>query len=696
MKKNLPLSFPRKQTFLRVASRSIVPSAVAHWLGVRAIAIAPEQVAVREGLRAGVAVGTVMLLALYLRMPLMAWSAFAAFWTCLVDPGGLLRPRLDAMLKFAALGTVLSGAISAAAGAGPLAAFTGLGVAMFGCALGRLRGPIATQIGVLAAIVAVVAVCYPFPPQTALRVSGLFAVGSIWATLICVLAWPVDPYMPLRLACSALLREEERMTRRLLDFMTPGGPSVEQARASVGAFRREIRSRIERTRGRIDVLSADAISSRTRATLLPAVEACDRIFIALIAFEHAVLSGETSRAARRTVRVVTTMLHRMAHEAQRPEPRPDRLYRHQRLLARLAEQDTDLFGKGAHVCAQAVQDLIQAWQTLASGSQQATRQTEPGALPRPTAPRLPAFRHAARLCVSVLVAYAISLTLHLPYAYWAMMAVVVVTQPRVTTTLPRTIERVIGSIAGGLLAAVMGVLLPVWSIVLLIFPLAAATIALRSVNYALCVMFMTQLFVLVTDLVNPGLGWDVALARAINNIIGSLVGLAGCLLLWPERRDTPLAAQVAEAFRANIRYAALATGSAPLTWPQIEAARRKAGTTSTRAEIQCQTARLEGLRRSDQIGKARDILFLLRNLAGAASVWWMEKTPDQTPALQQRAALYSRLAERFAPADEACPAPGTPAQPDPTLDEILLLVQKLDLADPEDPPVQAISRGHSS
>ncbi|OAG77409.1 membrane protein [Acetobacter malorum] len=272
------------------------------------------------------------------------------------------------------------------------------------------------------------------------------------------------------------------------------------------------------------------------------------------------------------------------------------------------------------------------------------------------------------------------------------MAVVVVTQPSVTITLPRTIERVIGSIAGGLLAAVMGVLLPVWSILLLIFPLAAATIALRSVNYTLCVMFMTQLFVLVTDLVSPGLGWDVALARAINNIIGSLVGLAGCFLLWPERRGAPLAAQVADAFRANIRYAALATGPEILSWHQIESARRKAGTTSTVAEIQCQTARLEGFRRSDQIGKAREILFLLRKLAGAASVWWMEKTPEPTPAIRQRADLYNRLAERFDPTEQ--PSPNTVPLTDAKLDDLLTLLRKLDLADLDDEHIKAVSQGH--
>ena len=241
-------------------------------------------------------------------------------------------------------------------------------------------------------------------------------------------------------------------------------------------------------------------------------------------------------------------------------------------------------------------------------------------------------RHAMRLSVSVLVAYGITREFSLPYAYWAMMAVVVVMQPHGVITLPRTIERVVGSIAGGLLAAIMGVVLPVWLILVMIFPLAAATIALRAVNYTLLVLFMTQLFVLVTDLVSPGMGWDVGLARSVNNIIGSLVGLAGCLLLWPERRGPALATQVAEAFIANIRYAVMATGAHEAEREKIEHARRTAGTTSTRAEIQCQQARLEGLHRSARLDHAEQILFALRQMAGLASVNWMERSLSPSSA----------------------------------------------------------------
>ncbi|MFT9025989.1 FUSC family protein [Acetobacter indonesiensis] len=677
MKTNLPRPLTRKTRFLRSVSGSVMPSALAHWLGVRAIAIAPEQIAVREGLRAGVAVGTVMIVALYLNMPLMAWSAFAAFWTCLVDPGGLLRPRLEAMLKFGASGTLITGIMSAASGYGTLTAFIGLGICSFLCGLARMRGAVATQISVLAAIVAVVAVCYPQTPIGAVHLSGLFVLGAAWATCICVLAWPVDPYAPQRQSCAAIFREQARMTRRLMSYMQPAAPESLMQHDAISAYRRDIRSRIEQARAKVEILSAGATTSHARSTLLPAVEAADRIFIALMAFEHAVLSGTPTPQARRTVRLVAATLQRVAQQITHQHPRPEALQKSIRFLTLLSQREEDLFTKGARICADALRDLQAAWQSPASASraEAGTRPTQTEKALKPTIPTSMFVRHAARLSVAVMVAYAISLKLNLPYAYWAMMAVVVVTQPRVNTTLPRTIERVVGSIAGGLLAAVMGVLLPMWSILLLVFPLAAATIALRSVNYTLCVMFMTQLFVLVTDLVSPALGWDVALSRSINNIMGSLVGLAGCLLLWPERRGAPLSAQLVAAFKANMRYAALATNPQQRDWQQIEQARRDAGTTTTQAEILYQQLRVEGLRRAEHLNISGEILFLLRKMAGAASVWWLEQTSPASADALQRAELYASLGEDF-----MNPATNTPqADTELRLEKILALLRSLDL-----------------
>ncbi|POF61987.1 hypothetical protein CFR73_13325 [Novacetimonas maltaceti] len=657
---------------LRLLSRRMTPAPLTHWLGVRAISMAPEQIALREGLRAAVAVGIMMALALALDMPLMAWSAFAAFWTCLVDPGGPLATRLRTLLTFGAVGTVLAGLMSMASGYGPVVAAPLLALIVLGCGLGRLRGATATQIGVLAAIVAVVAICYPMTPAGALGLAGLFVLGAGWAVVVCAVAWPVDAYAPLRQACAEIFREEGRMTQRML----PGRGRIMPAGAhgSIGAYRREIRSRIERTRARIEILSPDAASSQTRAVLLPALEICDRIFVVLIAFEHAVVLAPPSPTTRRILRHLRVVLERAARVVGRPAADTTALRRQIARIDTLCAHEDSLYGRGARTCAAALRDLLamlhETSPPLLAGHD-GKRVAQPG---RQRDWPL-ALRHATRLSVSVMVAYGITLEFALPYAYWAMMAVVVVMQPQGMTTLPRTIERVVGSIIGGLLAAIMGVVMPVWLLLVMIFPLAAATIALRAVNYTLLVLFMTQLFVLVTDLVSPGAGWDVGLARSVNNIIGSLVGLAGCLLLWPERRGPGLAAQVADAFVANIRYAVLASGAYATPREKIEHARRMAGTTSTRAEIQYQHTRLEGLRRSASLDSAERILLALRQMAGRASVTWMERSLSSSSAALPLPARFEQVMRQM-----EWPEVTSPPHRQPTLDEMAALLPLLDTA----------------
>lgn len=660
---------PRRDDSLHAAFLRLMPSSLTHWLGARAISMAPEQIALREGLRAALAVGIMMALAMALGMPLMAWSAFAAFWTCLVDPGGPLRVRLRTLLAFGLIGTVVAAIMSMAAGYGPMMAAPCLGAIVFACGVGRMRGAIATQVGALAAIVAVVAVCYPMPPYGALAIAELFALGSGWALAICIVAWPVDADAPLRQACAAIFREEGRMARQLMTPHPDFPDRTQNVPRDTGAYRREIRMRIELARGRIETLSPYTASDQTRALLLSALEIADRIFVVLIAFEHAVLSRPPSPEQRRIIRRIRSVMERTARMMMHPLPDTRRLEQQVVRLRASSGGESALFGSGALICAEALGNFIA---TLRGTPRRAPLPME--SRPRPSASKWHGWqvvlRHSARLSVSVLIAYGITLEFALPYAYWAMMAVIVVMQPQATATLPRTIERVIGSIAGGMAAAIMGVIFPVWLILATIFPLAAATIAFRAVNYTLLVLFMTQLFVLVTDLVSPAMGWDVGLARSLDNIIGSLVGFAGCLLLWPERGSPPLTTQVADAFIANIRYAIMAATFPITDHDRIEQARRMAGTASTRAEIRYQQSRLEGLRRSLRLEMTGQILLSLRHIAGAASVNWMERSCAPSDTHPPPSSRWDTIRQRMAWSDIAATSPDIP----PTLEEMAAML----------------------
>ena len=199
-------------------------------------------------------------------------------------------------------------------------------------------------------------------------------------------------------------------------------------------------------------------------------------------------------------------------------------------------------------------------------------------------------------------------------------------------TWPRSLEleRMRGSIAGGLVAALLVLIAPTPLVLLpAIFPIATATIALRRVNYKLFVVAVTCLFVLVAELLLPATG--IPVARAINSVIGSVVGAAAALLLWPDRGANGPAAQLAEAVAANLALAAQAIAAESAA--PFDAARRAAGVASTAAEITCRRLALAGQSRRVHLRQAASLLAALRTLAGAALAQALAgRTPDPARA----------------------------------------------------------------
>jgi hypothetical protein len=123
----------------------------ARWSEGHAFAITPEQIGFVEGLRAAAAIAAMLAGDLLLGCPDLSWSAFAAFWTCLCDPGGPARLRLRTMGGFALAGAFISVIMAIGAMAGTVAGGLALLVAVFLCGLTRTYhpayGPTAAQAG---------------------------------------------------------------------------------------------------------------------------------------------------------------------------------------------------------------------------------------------------------------------------------------------------------------------------------------------------------------------------------------------------------------------------------------------------------------------------------------------------------------------------------------------------------------------
>jgi uncharacterized membrane protein YccC len=141
-------------------------------------------------------------------------------------------------------------------------------------------------------------------------------------------------------------------------------------------------------------------------------------------------------------------------------------------------------------------------------------------------------RHAARVALVCGLDVTIILGLNINHGYWLLMTSLIVLQPHVSGTMRRGLERIGGTVGGGILAAVLAVLLhSQLAIAAVLFPLALLSIAILPVSYAAFAFFLTPAFVLAWL---PFSGdWQLALVRTGNTIAGALISVLAMAFLFP-------------------------------------------------------------------------------------------------------------------------------------------------------------------
>ncbi|WP_144445661.1 FUSC family protein [Inquilinus limosus] len=595
--------------------------------------MSPRGLSLGEGLRAAASCAVVVAVAGLLQAPILAWAAIAAFWTCLADPGGPNADRLRALSGFALLSTafVIAGAAAASQGWGWAAA------AVFPCALiGAMAGAYgapARQIGTLATVVCVTAADHPTASPAGLaEFAAVHLAGCLWAMLLALSIWRIHPFRPARSTLAATYRGLAAMAAGLAR-LEPGSAPLAWARHAQ-RYRPAVRAAIESARAALGRAMRGRGLGDYAERLLVALDIAERIFGQLIALsdlrQHAGPAGDRRRLEeRQALRRLALTLYRRARSF---DTGPGEIAGPQRSLDRLALLAGRMEGPVAAGLARIVEEIratgsarpAPGWDQAAAASRGIAARLAP--LRAHLNPRSEILRHALRAAVATTAAVLLSHALGFAYSYWMAIATVLVLQPSVATTWPRALERAVGSVLGGVLAALLGLVLHTpLAITAAVFPLAVATMAVRSVNYGLFVFFLTPLFVLVVELSQPGASeWALAGTRALNNVLGSVIGLLGGLLLWPSREGRQLRPALAAAIEANGRYAALAFAPGR-DEAAVEAARRAAGLASGNAEAVHGRTLLEAWWQRDALDAALSIAVLARQLAGAATAAWLHR-----------------------------------------------------------------------
>ena len=170
------------------------------------------------------------------------------------------------------------------------------------------------------------------------------------------------------------------------------------------------------------------------------------------------------------------------------------------------------------------------------------------AISRATA-RQAELRHAVRVSVAVGAAFTISSLFHMPQGYWSVFTAVIVVQTSVGGTITASAERLLGTVVGALVG-VAGAYLRARTVVEegLVLSAAVAILAFAAaVRPQLRVAPITAAIVLVGG---SAAHMDPILAavwRVVEILIGSAIGVAATLLVFPARARKALAARVGAA-----------------------------------------------------------------------------------------------------------------------------------------------------
>ena len=174
-------------------------------------------------------------------------------------------------------------------------------------------------------------------------------------------------------------------------------------------------------------------------------------------------------------------------------------------------------------------------------------------LRRNMSPESALFRHAVRMSLVLCAGYAFIQFTGLQHGYWILLTSLFVCQPNYNATRHRLALRIIGTLVG--VAIGLPVLLLVPSIegqLVLIVLTGVLFFAFRNVQYAHDTMFITLLVLLCFNLL--GEGFEVALPRIIDTLIGCAIAWAAVSFIWPDWKFRNLPRVLDRAMNANCRY----------------------------------------------------------------------------------------------------------------------------------------------
>jgi uncharacterized membrane protein YccC len=675
----------------------LMRSAPSGELGRIPITLNLRAVSIAEGVRAALSVAVIIGISDWLEQPLLLAAALGSLLTCMADVGGPIRRRVPVLLSFAVLGAMVTAAMGLARAGGFWVALP-LGVGgLFCLQMARIYGQAGMQMGGLLSAVLVLGLDHPLSPLEAGTLGLLFLAGGLWAVLLTMVIWRTHPFLPARRAVAQSYYALADMVADLRTLIASGTTDDAAWERHARAHRRTVREAIEAARAEtLDAVRAMGAANNRSAQSLIRLEAVDQIFGAMIALsEHLEQNVVARPACDRILRRLRPLLDVLGRVGVDEVVKLDPLRRSVAALdqdVRALPQDWPERG----ILETAVERLRIA-ATLAApadfvpgtgldGQRPKLRQRVLGPIKANLTWQSLPLRHALRAIAVGAPALAYTLVWFNPYAHWLTITIVVTMQPYFAATFTRALERIGGTVLGGVLAALVGVFCHTpLSMLVALFPLCVIALAIRTVSFGLFMVGLTPLVVLLVEFSEPGQSeWVVLGMRTGFTLVGGLLALAGCYLLWPSWEPARLRQEVAAGIAAHGQYAeaelSFLVGEADAA--TVERARRAAGLSTNNIEASVSRAMLEPIHTErDKLEAAMVIDAALRRLAGRLSAMQLDSglaAAFGADTLRSWRAWIGTSLQALA-AGQGKLAPRPPLAPGPRAEAMLRIARQIEL-----------------
>ncbi|PST83814.1 FUSC family protein [Pedobacter yulinensis] len=164
------------------------------------------------------------------------------------------------------------------------------------------------------------------------------------------------------------------------------------------------------------------------------------------------------------------------------------------------------------------------------------------------------FRHSLRVAVVMLIGFIVAKALDSSHSYWILLTILVISKPGFSLTKQRNIERIIGTVIGGIVGtAVLYYFNDQRTLFVILLVCMIGSYSFQRKNYVVSVLFMTPYILILFDFLGMGT-LDVAKERIYDTLIGSAIAFLAAYSLFPNWESEKLKEAMLDVLEANMNY----------------------------------------------------------------------------------------------------------------------------------------------